>query len=163
MAACDVSLNRATFLQPAHRAPAPGRSEDDLATAYILRYGIAMLSADPAAALDRLRAIALALPETAEKLSHGIPAFQVAGKMFAYFRHDHHGDGRTDMCVKTSGRDEQDMLIAGDPDLYSWPAYIGPSGWIAISLAPVDTDWEHIADRAHASYRLAASPRLRDV
>ena len=42
--------------------------------------------------------------------------------MFAYFRHDHHGDGQTVACVKTSGRDEQDMLIEADPELYSWPA-----------------------------------------
>ena len=120
-----------------------------------------MLSADPAAVLTRLRAIALGLPETTEKVSHGIPAFQVAGRMFAYFRHDHHGDDRTDVCIKTSGRDEQDMLIASDPDLYSWPAYIGPSGWIAISLAAEDTDWAHIEDRVHASYRLAAPARLK--
>lgn len=122
-----------------------------------------MLSADPAAVLERLRAIALALPETAEKLSHGRPAFQVAGRMFAYFRHDHHGDDRTDVCVKTSGRDEQDMLIESDPDRYSWPAYIGPSGWIAISLADDAVDWDHIADRLRYSYRLAAPARLRDA
>ncbi len=122
-----------------------------------------MLSADPAAVLTRLRAIALGLPETAEKLSHGIPAFQVGGRMFAYFRHDHHGDDRTDVCVKTSGRDEQEMLIASDSDLYAWPAYIGPAGWIAISLAAADTDWDHIAERVRNSYRLAAPPRLKDV
>ena len=37
------------------------------------------------AALDKLRAIALALPEANEKLSHGMPAFFITkGKMFAY-------------------------------------------------------------------------------
>ena len=94
-----------------------------------------MLSSDPEIVLARLRALCLALPETSEKVSHGIPAFQVAGKMFAYFRHDHHGDGRTDVCVKTGGRDEQEMLMEADPDTYSWPAYIGPSGWVGVSLA----------------------------
>ena len=121
-----------------------------------------MLSPDPDGALGRLRIAALALPESAEKISHGIPAFQVAGRMFAYFRHDHHGDGRTVVCVKTSGRDEQDLLIESDPGLYSWPAYIGPSGWIAISLAAAATDWDHIAERLAHSYRLAAPARLHD-
>ena len=51
-----------------------------------------MLAADPEALLVRLREICLVLPETGEKVSHGAAAFQVKGKMFAYFRHNHHGD-----------------------------------------------------------------------
>jgi phosphoribosylglycinamide formyltransferase-1/phosphoribosylamine--glycine ligase/phosphoribosylglycinamide formyltransferase/phosphoribosylformylglycinamidine cyclo-ligase len=119
-----------------------------------------VLSSDPGPVLERIRELCLALPQTGERLSHGIPAFDVAGKMFAYFRHDHHGDGRTVVCVKTAGRDEQEMLIEADPDLYSWPAYIGPSGWISINLARDDTNWAHVSDRLRASYRLAAPRRL---
>lgn len=119
-----------------------------------------MLSSDPEIVLARLRALCLALPETSEKVSHGIPAFQVAGKMFAYFRHDHHGDGRTDVCVKTGGRDEQEMLMEADPDTYSWPAYIGPSGWIGISLADGVVDWALVEVRLASSWRLAAPRRL---
>lgn len=121
------------------------------------------MSARPTGALERVRETCLALPETSEKVSHGIPAFAVAGKMFAYFRNDHHGDGRTVVCVKTSGREEQDMLIEADPDLYSWPAYIGPSGWIAINLAPDDTDWAHVEDRIARSWELAAPRRLLEA
>lgn len=113
--------------------------------------------------LDRVRELCLALPETAEKISHGIPAFSVAGKMFAYYRDDHHGDGKTVVCVKTSGREEQDMLIEAEPDLYSWPAYIGPSGWIAINIAPADTDWQHVEDRIARSWELAAPRRLLEA
>ena len=119
-----------------------------------------MLSSTPDAVLVRLRAACRALPETDETISHGIPAFRVAGKMFAYFRHNHHGDDRTVVCLKTTGRDEQDLLIEADPDLYSWPAYIGPSGWIAMNLAPVDIDWNHVAERIASSWRLAAPRRL---
>jgi phosphoribosylglycinamide formyltransferase-1/phosphoribosylamine--glycine ligase/phosphoribosylglycinamide formyltransferase/phosphoribosylformylglycinamidine cyclo-ligase len=120
-----------------------------------------MLSPAPDQTLARLRALCLALPETTELVSHGMPAFRVAAKMFAYFRHDHHGDGRTVVCVKTSGRDEQDHLIESDPDMFSWPAYIGPSGWIAMNLAGDDVDWDRVAARIETSYRLAAPPRLR--
>lgn len=122
-----------------------------------------MLSSDPDAVLARLRTACLALPETSEKVSHGIPAFQVAGKMFAYFRHNHHGDGRTDVCVKTGGRDEQEMLMEADPETYSWPAYIGPSGWIAVSLADGVVDWALVEARLRSSWRLAAPRRLAEA
>jgi hypothetical protein len=113
--------------------------------------------------LTRIRKTCLALPGTAEKISHGIPAFTVAGKMFAYFRRNHHGDGRSTVCVKTSGREEQDMLIESNPDLYSWPAYIGPSGWIAINLEPADTDWDHVEDRIAQSWEYAAPRALLEA
>jgi hypothetical protein len=118
-----------------------------------------MLSSDPAAAEDRLRGLCLALPETDEKISHGIPAFRVAEKMFAYFRHDHHGDGMTVVCVKTTGRDEQEFLIEADPETYSRPAYLWPSGWVGVSLAD-NVDWALVEARLLSSWRLAAPRRL---
>ena len=117
-----------------------------------------MLAADPAAAEARVRALCLALPETGERVSHGIPAFDVAGKMFAYFRHNHHGDAMTVVCVKTSGRDEQEFLWEADPDTYSKPAYLWPSGWVAVALA--EADWDLVEARLKTSWRLAAPRRL---
>ena len=67
-------------------------------------------------ALDKVREAALELPETAERLSHGQPTFFVAGKQFAQFRDNHHGDTRTVVCVRTSGLDEQAMLLESDPE-----------------------------------------------
>jgi hypothetical protein len=122
-----------------------------------------MLSADPQAVLARLRVACLALPQTDEIVSHGMPGFRVAGRMFAYFRNDHHGDGMTVVCVKTTGRDEQEMLMEAEPDLFSWPAYIGPSGWIAMSLAAPAIEWAHIEARLLTSWRLAAPKRLAAV
>lgn len=117
-----------------------------------------MLSPDPDGVLTRLRGLCQALPETDEIVSHGIPAFRVAGKMFAYFRHNHHGDGRTVVCLKTTGRDEQELLMEVEPDLFSWPAYIGGAGWISMSLA--QPDWPHVEARLKASWKLAAPRRL---
>lgn len=119
-----------------------------------------MLSADREGVLGRVRGLCLGMAETDEVVSHGIPAFRVAGKMFAYFRHDHHGDGMTVVCVKTSGRDEQEMLTLADPEVFSRPAYLWPSGWVGMSLASPDTDWAHVAGRLAASWRLAAPKRL---
>jgi len=120
-----------------------------------------MLSPAPDQVLARLRTLCLALPETEELVSHGIPAFRVAGKMFAYFRHDHHGDGKTVTCLKTAGRDEQEHLIESDPEVFSWPAYIGPAGWISMDLAGEEVDWARVEARVLTSYRLAAPARLR--
>src|SRR5262245_23770346 len=117
-----------------------------------------MLSDDPKGVEAQVRALCLALPETGERISHGIPAFDVAGKMFAYFRHNHHGDGMTVVCVKTSGRDEQEMLWEADSETYSKPAYLWPSGWVAVSLAPAD--WDLVKARLETSWRLAAPKRL---
>ena len=120
-----------------------------------------MLSDVPDQVLERLRAICLSFADAGETVSHGVPAFKTVGRMFLYFRHDHHGDGRTVACVKTTGREEQEMLIEADPDLYSWPAYLGNAGWIAVSLAGPDTDWAHVEGRACASHALATRKTSR--
>jgi hypothetical protein len=114
-------------------------------------------------ALERVREAALELPETEEKLSHGQHTFFVAGKQFAQFRDNHHGDKKTVVCVKTSGVDEQAMLLESDPDIYSKPAYLGPSGWVSINLAGERVDWDHVADRIAASWELAAPRRLLEA
>lgn len=114
-------------------------------------------------ALERVRAAALELPETEEKLSHGQHTFFVAGKQFAQFRDNHHGDEKTVVCVKTSGLDEQAMLLESNPGIYSKPAYLGPSGWISINLVGAKVDWDHVADRIAASWELAAPRRLLEA
>lgn len=113
--------------------------------------------------LSRVREAALELPEAEEHVSHGQPTFFVAGKQFAQFRDDHHGDGKTVVCVKTSGPDEQAMLLESDPKAYSKPAYLHSSGWVSIDLAGPDVDWDHVADRIAASWELAAPRRLLEA
>ena len=114
------------------------------------------------APLARLRAIALLLPEAEERVSHGQPTFFVAGKQFAQFRDDHHGDGRTVVSVKTSGADEQAMLLEAAPEVYSRPAYLGPSGWVALDLTG-EADWALVEDRVARSWELAAPKRLLEA
>jgi formyltetrahydrofolate-dependent phosphoribosylglycinamide formyltransferase len=118
----------------------------------------------PEAILGRVRALALALPASAEKLSHGSPGFFVeGGKFFAYFSYDHHHDGVTGLLVKASGLEEQAQLIENDPDLYYRPAYFGPSGWIGIRLDTASVDWAHIEDWLTRSWRLSAPKRLASL
>jgi hypothetical protein len=113
--------------------------------------------------LDRIRATALELPETEERLSHGQPTFFVGGKQFAQFRDNHHGDGITVVCVRTSSLDEQAMLIESDPETYSKPAYLHQAGWISINLAGEGLDWDHVSDRIAESWELAAPRRLLEA
>lgn len=113
------------------------------------------------AALDHVRAAALELPETEERPSHGQPTFFVAGKQFAQFRDNHHGDGKTVVCVRVSSLDEQAMLLEADPRTYSKPAYL-PS-WVSINLAGDKVDWDHVGDRIAQSWELAAPRRLLEA
>lgn len=113
-------------------------------------------------ALERVRRIAAALPEVAERPSHGQPTFFVAGKQFAQLRHDHHGDGRTVVCVRTGGSDEQAMLIEANPAVYARPAYLGSSGWVSVDLAG-DVDWPLVEDRIARSWELAAPTELLEA
>lgn len=111
--------------------------------------------------LAKVREAALELPETEERQSHGQHTFFVAGKQFAQFRNDHHGDGKIVVCVRVSSLDEQAMLLESDPGTYSRPAYL-PS-WISIRLVGDDLDWDHVADRIAASWELAAPRRLLEA
>lgn len=113
--------------------------------------------------LPRVRSSALELPETEERLSHGQPTFFVAGKQFAQLRANHHGDGRTLVCVRTSGIDEQQMLIEAAPDTYSRPAYLGPSGWVSIDVGADCVDWDLVDSRIARSWELAAPKRLLEM
>ena len=117
-------------------------------------------TADPVWLTAQVRKLAMALPESDEVLSHGMPCFGIiGGKKFAYVSLDHHGDGKTALLVKISGIDEQLMLIEHDPDRYYRPAYFG-DGWIAIRLDLGDSNWTDIADWLSKSWHAVAPKRL---
>jgi formyltetrahydrofolate-dependent phosphoribosylglycinamide formyltransferase len=113
--------------------------------------------------LARVREAAMAQPEADEILSHGMPCFGIIkGKKFAYFTHDHHGDGRTALLVKISGADEQAALIEQDEEMYFRPAYFG-DGWVGIRLDLGRNDWDHIADWIARSWRAVAPRKLAEM
>lgn len=112
--------------------------------------------------LEQVRALALDLPESEERVSHGQPTFFVAGKMFAQFRHDHHGDGRTIVAVKTADAEEARMLIEAAPENYSRVAYFRAE-WVGLAIGGADTDWAHVGDRIARSWELAAPRRLLEA
>jgi predicted DNA-binding protein (MmcQ/YjbR family) len=113
--------------------------------------------ADPV--LGRLRALALAFPDAAEKISHGHPAFYTT-KVFAYYG----GSVKVDGVYR---QHEHSVVVLVDPaerealleDARSYvPAYLGPAGWIGVDLTG-DTDWAEIGELLDASYRRTAGAR----
>ncbi|WP_301751567.1 phosphoribosylglycinamide formyltransferase [uncultured Erythrobacter sp.] len=119
---------------------------------------------DPAALLARLRALALALPESDERESHGSPGFRVGGektgKYFAYFADQHHGTPHIALLARTGSMDELLNLVESQPDVYFKPAYYGASGWVGIILNRPGVDWDEVAEWLHRSWRSVAPKRL---
>ena len=109
------------------------------------------------AALKRVRALCLALPEATERLSHGAPCFFVK-KSFVMFLNDHHGDGRLAIwCAAPEGA--QEAMIGADPERFFRPPYVGPSGWVGVRL-DVRPNWDEIAGVIDDAYRTVAPPKL---
>ena len=108
--------------------------------------------------------LALALPETAHKTSHGSPGWRVgsesSGKLFAIMFNRHHGEDSVGVLVKCGGQDEMAQLIEAEPDIYFRPAYYGPSDWIGIRLDRRGVDWDHVAEWLSRSWGICAPPRL---
>src|SRR6059058_762296 len=113
--------------------------------------------ADPV--LGRLRELASAFPDAAEKVSHGHPAFFTT-KVFAYYGGSVKVDGvyqrHERSLLVLAGPDDREALLA-EERCYS-PAYLGPSGWVGVDLT-ADTDWAEIGELLDASYRRTAGPR----
>lgn len=109
--------------------------------------------------LKRVRALALAFPDAAEKISHGHPAFFTT-KVFAYYGGSVKVDGvyrqHEHSVVVLLPPDERESLRS-DQRCYV-PAYLGPSGWLGVDLSK-DTDWDEIGELLDASYRRTAGAR----
>jgi predicted DNA-binding protein (MmcQ/YjbR family) len=110
--------------------------------------------------LARVRRVALALPDAAEKVSHGCPAFFTT-KVFAYY------GGSEKLPDGGHVRHDRSVLVLGDPaelpalrghDRSFVPMYLGVSGWVAFHLDQ-DTDWDEIGELVETSYRLTAGAR----
>ncbi len=103
-------------------------------------------------ALDRLRAICLALPEAEERETWDLPTFRVRGKIYAMAP-----GGTETWCKAPPG--SQAVLVGADPDRFFAPPYLGPKGWIGIRLTR-RPDWAEVGYLVRRSYRLVAPKRL---
>jgi len=119
---------------------------------------------DPAYLFAKIRALALALPESHERESHGSAGFRVgpekSGKFFAYFSDRHHGSPHIALLAKTSGMDELANLVENQPEIYFKPAFYGASGWVGVVLNRPGIDWDHVSEWLERSWRQCAPARL---
>ncbi len=130
--------------------------------------------ADPL--LQRVRSLALALPGAQEKISHGRPNWftvKVFASWRAHLKGDHDAQALARSICVLPDADEREALLQ-DPR-FALPAYLGPSGWVALNLAydlgpdgpttfrPDDVDhvdWDEVAELLETSFRNTAPKKL---
>ncbi|MHA6782388.1 MmcQ/YjbR family DNA-binding protein [Pseudonocardia saturnea] len=114
-------------------------------------------------AVDRLRALCLALPEVTEKVSHGEPTWFVR-KVFVTLADHHHDDRLAFWCAAPPGVQEE--LVAAGPERFFRPPYVGGRGWLGVRLDvppdPDDLDWAEIAEIVTDAYLVIAPRRLAE-
>jgi len=108
----------------------------------------------PDKALENLRAICLALPETTETLTWGHPNFRVDNKIFCSFGGEHLGLSAISLKV---GLEHQPLFLA-DPRFFKTP-YVGNKGWVSLKVEG-RMNWTEVRELVCASYRLIAPKRL---
>jgi predicted DNA-binding protein (MmcQ/YjbR family) len=101
----------------------------------------------------RLSDIVLALPGATMEPQGDHASFRVRKKVFAYYLHDHHGDGIISVCVKVLPGDNQRM-IESDSIRFYLPAYIGPRGWVGYRLDVGEVDWGEVKELVAGSHQL---------
>ena len=107
---------------------------------------------------DVVQQLCLGLPETEEITSHGFPNFKVAGKVFATYSVNHHGDGKVALQLNL-GKDMQQMLIESAPKHFFVPPYSGPKGWVGIELNR-GIAWDRVSQLACDAYHRTAPAAL---
>jgi len=108
--------------------------------------------------LKRLRGLCLAFPETTERLSHGEPTWFIRDKKtFVTYSNHHHDERLAFWCAGPSGA--QDLLVAGAPDQFFVPPYVGHRGWLGVYL-DVPLDWEEIAGLLKDAFQTVAPRKL---
>jgi len=115
------------------------------------------MPASPAAerALQRIRRLCLALPETSEMLAWGHPVFKAGKKTFAALEPI---KGRPSIAVRLDPVDV-DLLVSGGA-FFETPYGRGlwASGWADARL-----DWTLVASLVERSYRIVAQKRMLSV
>ena len=108
---------------------------------------------------DEVRDIALSLPESSERLSHGMPTFFIREKkVFVSCVDDHHGDGILGIWV-SAAPGVQAELVEQEPDRFYTPPYVGHRGWVGVRL-DVEVDLDELREIIKDSYRNVAPKTL---
>ena len=106
--------------------------------------------------VERIRALALRLPEAVETLNHGRPSWKAgeSGRAFAVLGA---AMSRPDTLVFRPDPAEAPAWRE-DPRVFV-PKYWGPSGWLAMDLDRDASDWSEASELIETSYRQVALRR----
>lgn len=107
---------------------------------------------------DAVREICLWFPQTEEVVSHGSPDFRVAGKTFATYVINHHGDGHLALWLR-SPPGAQSLYVDAEPQYFYVPPYVGPKGWLGVDLDK-GLSWLRVADLVREAYAEVAPKSL---
>jgi hypothetical protein len=112
--------------------------------------------------LERVRKIALALPEVNERLSHGQPCFFVRDKRpLCYFHDNKNADGRISLWCPVRD-DVREELINAEPERFFPPPTSASGafrGWLGLYLdvsGKVKVDWREVSALLEDAYRHVA-------
>src|SRR4051812_20770464 len=109
-------------------------------------------AAQLARGLERMRAIALALPEATEELTWGTDInFRVRKKIFLF-------PGSGGSATLKADREELAALLE-DPRFRPAP-YLARGGWVVLDLQHSKVDWAKVKELIHTSYMLIAPKKL---
>jgi len=100
--------------------------------------------------IESVREICLGMPDTEEIVSHGSPTYKAAGKAFAIYSLNHHGDDKVALLVNLSIETQQ-MLVSSAPKIFFVPPYVGHKGWVGIELNK-GLNWNRVAQLAFDGY-----------
>jgi predicted DNA-binding protein (MmcQ/YjbR family) len=107
-----------------------------------------------------VRELCLWFPESEEVPSRGSPDFRVAGRTFATYVVNHHGDGRIALWLQAPPG-AQERYSEAESEHYFVPPYVGPRGWLGVHLDR-GLDWRTIAARVREAYLKVAPQKLGD-
>ena len=122
----------------------------------------ARLAAMGTRGLDRVRRIAVALPEVTERMSHGEPCFFVRDvRPLCYYHDNRNGDGRVTLwCPAPAGVASE--LASAEPKRFFKPVASASgtfAGWLGVFLDTTGSDrvdWDEIAAILEEAYRCVA-------
>jgi len=107
---------------------------------------------------NSVQQLCLALPQTEEVVSHSFPTFKVAGKAFACYSLNHHGDEKVALTLNI-GLETQRQLVLSAPTLFFIPPYSGSKGWVGIELNR-GLQWDRVAELVCEAYTHVAPLNL---
>lgn len=99
-----------------------------------------------------VRSFAVSLPEAEERETWDTATFRVRNKIFVMF-----DEKERHLWIKST-HDEQQALIAMDPEAFFFPSYVGSKGWVGVVISKADRG--EVEDLITEAWRLTAPKRL---